>query len=287
MTKHAGSRKCVIWLMSFFIISISTFGQSYSRQKITSSWKPGVSLYTFHTFSFPDQLAKADSAGLKYIEGYTFAKAGPELKDSLIMNLSPSGIDKLARLIRERGLIMESVYLVGGHSVEKWEKEFRIAKRFNVKYVTAEPQMHLLNSIDSLAGVYGIKVALHNHWKDNSQYWHPDAVLSALKGHPNFRACPDLGHWPKSGINPVDGIKALKGHIIAIHLKDIAAYNDPQLKDVPVGKGVVNFPEVFKELKKQQFKGHIIIERDAEDKPSNLISVIETVRYYKEQADLR
>ena len=139
------------------------------------------------------------------------------------------------------------------------------------------------NSIDSLAGVYGIKVAIHNHWRGMSAYWHPDSVVAALKNHPNFGACADLGHWPKSGINPLEAIKKLSGHIIAIHLKDIAAFNNPALKDVPAGTGVVDFPAIFAELKKQNFKGHIYIERDAEDLPSNLPSVIGTVKYYNDQ----
>ena len=69
---------------------------------------------------------------------------------------------------------------------------------------------------------------------------------------------------------------------IALHLKDIAAYNDPALKDVPVGTGVVKFPDICQELKKQNFNGYIYIERDAEDQPSNLPSVMQTVKYYNE-----
>jgi sugar phosphate isomerase/epimerase len=95
--------------------------------------------------------------------------------------------------------------------------------------------------------------------------------------------CADLGHWPKSGIDPLDAVKKLSGHILVIHLKDIAAYNDPKLRDVPVGTGVVKFPEIFAELKKQNFKGYIYIERDAEDQPSNLPSVIRTVKYYNDE----
>ena len=141
------------------------------------------------------------------------------------------------------------------------------------------------DEIDSLAGVYGMKVAIHEHWKGVSDYWHPDSVLRAIENHPNFGACADLGHWPKSGIDPVDAVKKLSGHIIGIHLKDIAAFNDPELKDVPVGTGVVDFPAVFAELKRQGFDGHIYIERDAEDLPNNLPSVIETIKYYKEQVN--
>ena len=275
----------VLLITTFFIMGNTPM--SSEKNKIQSSnepgeWKLGVALYTFHTFSFPDALSKADSAGVKYIEGFTFGKSGAELKDSMIMQLSPAGIDRLKQMIKEKGLKMESIYVVGGSTVDAWKKEFNIAKQLNVKYVTGEPPINMWNSIDSLAGVYGIKVAIHNHWRGMSAYWHPDSVLAALKNHPNFGACPDVGHWPKSGIDPVEGLKKLEGHILAIHFKDIAEYNNPKIRDVPAGTGLVNFPAVFQELKRQNFSGYIMIERDAEDKPSNLPSVIQTVKYYND-----
>src|SRR6478672_2455522 len=246
-------------------------------------WKFGIALWTFHTVDFPHSLDKVDSAGLKYIEPNTFHKAGAELKDSVIGQLSPAGIDKLKSMIAQKGLICESLYIVGDSTLKSWVKQFDIAKQLGVKYVTTEPPLNMWDSIDSLAGAYGIKVAIHEHWKGVSAYWNPDSVLAAIKNHPNFGACADLGHWPKSGINPLDGIKKLAGHIIGIHLKDIAAYNNPKLVDVPVGTGVVDFPAIFQELKRQGFKGNIYIERDAQDKPSNLPSVIQEVKYYNEQ----
>ena len=252
-------------------------------EDITKNWKLGVALWTFHTFNFPESLIKADSAGLTYIEPNTFAKAGPELKDSMILQLSPSGIEKLKGLIEKQGLTSESVYIVGDSTIESWKRQFEIAKMFGAKFVTSEPPIKMWDSIDSLAGVYGIKVAIHEHWKGTSVYWNPDTVLMAIKGHPNFGACADLGHWPKSGIDPLEGVKKLSGHIISLHLKDIAAFNDPTLKDVPVGKGVVNFPAVFEELKKQNFNGHIYIEMDVEQQPSNLAAVIQTIKYYNEE----
>ena len=246
-------------------------------------WKFGIALWTFHTVNFPESLDKVDSAGLSYIEPNTFHKAGQALKDTLVGQLSADGIDKLKALISKKGLKVESIYVNGDSTLQSWKKQFDIAKQLGVIFVTTEPPLNMWDSIDSLAGAYGIKVAIHEHWKGMSHYWNPDTVLLAIKNHPNFGACADLGHWPKSGINPVEGIKKLSGHIIAIHLKDIAAFNDPTLKDVPAGTGVVNFPAIFAELKKQNFKGHIYIERDAEDLPSNLPSVIKTVKYYNDQ----
>ncbi|PSR57041.1 sugar phosphate isomerase/epimerase [Adhaeribacter arboris] len=250
---------------------------------VTQDWKFGIALWTFHTFNFPEALAKVDSAGVQYVEPNTFHKTGPDLKDSLILQLSPTGLTKLRSLLDQKKLAVGSVYIVGDSTVASWQKQFEIAKQLGATFVTAEPPINMWDSVDSLAGAYNLKVALHEHWKGVSRYWHPDSVLAAIKDHPNFGACADLGHWPKSGINPLEAVRKLNGHIIGVHLKDIAAFNDPKLKDVPVGTGVVDFPAVFQELKKQQFKGYIYIERDAEDKPSNLPSVIQTVKYYNDQ----
>ncbi len=252
------------------------------KKQKTPQWKFGVALYTFSNMSFPEQLAYADSANLKYVEGFTFAKAGVELKDTMIMNLSPSGIQKLKAKINEKRLKMESIYVIGGKKVSDWKRDFEIAKNFGVKYVTAEPTRDMWDAVDSLASKYGIKVALHNHWNGNSIYWHPDSVIVALKNHPNFGACPDLGHYPKSGINPIDAVKKLDGKIIGMHLKDIAEYNNPKLTDVPVGTGIIDFPAIFTELKRQKFKGNIMIERDTKEKPNNLASLKQMVKYYHE-----
>src|SRR5258705_14005550 len=90
--------------LSFFFAACNNSkpGDNNSADSMTTSsvdpskdWKLGVALWTFHTFNFPESLDKVDSAGIKYIEPNTFHKAGPELKDSLIMQLSAAGIDKL------------------------------------------------------------------------------------------------------------------------------------------------------------------------------------------------
>lgn len=248
-----------------------------------SDWKFGVALWTFHDVNFPQSLDKVDSAGLVYIEPNTFHDAGPEFKDSTIGQLSMASIDKLKAMIEQKGLKVESLYIVGDSTMASWKKQFDIAKEFGVQYVTTEPPLNMWNSLDSLAGSYGIKIAIHDHWLGFSHYWNPDTTLMALKDHPNFGVCADLGHWPKSGINPLDAVKKLSGHIIGIHLKDIAAYNNPALKDVVVGTGVVDFPAIFTQLKKQGFNGHIYIERDSIEPGGNLQSVIREKNYYNDQ----
>lgn len=248
----------------------------------TSDWKFGTALWTFHDVNFPQSLDNVKSAGLVYIEPNTFHSAGPEFKDSMVGMLSLVGIEKLKAMIEQKGLKAESVYVVGDSTIASWKKQFDIAKALGAEFITTEPPIDMWDSIDSLAGVYRIKVAIHEHWKGVSHYWNPDTTLLAIKDHPNFYACADLGHFPKSGINPLDAVKKLSGHIIGVHFKDIAAYNDPALKDVVTGKGVVDFPAIFAELKNQNFKGHIYIERDSIEPGGNLQSVIEEKKYYED-----
>src|SRR5664279_1756502 len=101
------------------LLSLQLFAQNQKESsksagsEIAREWKFGVALYTFHSFSFPESLVKTDSSGVEYIEGFCFQKAGSFLKDSLIMMLSPAGIEKLKELIRQSGLKMESMYAFG------------------------------------------------------------------------------------------------------------------------------------------------------------------------------
>ena len=133
--------------------------------------------------------------------------------------------------------------------------------------------------IDSLAGKYMIKVAIHEHARPNT-YWHPDSVLAAIKNHPNIGCCADLGHWARSGLDPVDCLKKLAGHVIGVHLKDIKTFNEPKAEDAPVGKGVINYPAIFDELARQRFKGMLSIEQES-NWYNNLPDVINTISYYK------
>lgn len=248
-----------------------------------TDWNFGVALWTFHNVNFPRSLELVDSAGLKFIEPNTFHATGPDLKDTLVGMLSPAGLEKLKAMINAKGLTCQSIYINGDTTLASWVKQFEIAKQLGVRFVTTEPPLNMWDALDSVAGAYGVKVAIHEHWRGMSHYWNPDTTLMALKGHPNFAVCADLGHWPKSGINPLDAVKKLEGHIIGVHFKDIAKYDDPTLVDVRAGTGVVDFPAILAELKRQGFRGNIYIERDSVEQPNNLESVKATVKYYKEQ----
>lgn len=163
----------------------------------------------------------------------------------------------------------------------EWVKTFELAKEMGMSYVTSEPIKTQWDMIDSLAGKYHIKVAIHDHPRPNP-YWHPDSVLAAIKGHQNIGACADIGHWARNGLDPVECLKKLDGHIIGVHIKDIVTFNDTHARDTVVSKGVVNIPAVLAELKRQNFKGMVSIEHES-NWYHNLPDVIFTRQYFDDQ----
>jgi sugar phosphate isomerase/epimerase len=139
----------------------------------------------------------------------------------------------------------------------------------------------MVKSVDSLAGIYNIKVAIHDHPRP-SPYWHPDSVIAVTQGHPNIGSCADLGHWARNGLDPVECLKKLEGHIIGVHLKDVKTFNNVNAEDTIVGRGVIDFPAVFRELKRQNFNGMLSIEHES-NWYNSLPDILETIRYYNDQ----
>jgi hypothetical protein len=65
-------------MKNFLLLLFMTLSSPlFSQNKYASQWKLGVALWTFHSVPFSGELAMADSAGLKYVEGYGFGNAGP------------------------------------------------------------------------------------------------------------------------------------------------------------------------------------------------------------------
>jgi sugar phosphate isomerase/epimerase len=64
-----------------------------------------------------------------------------------------------------------------------------------------------------------------------------------------------------------------------VHFKDVVQFNNPNANDTVVSKGVINFPAVLTELKRQNFHGMLSIEHES-NWYHNLPDVIFTRNYY-------
>lgn len=247
---------------------------------IHTQWQTGVALYSFNRFPFAASLEKADSAGVRYVEGFFFHKLGKEFNNKTMGAVSREDIIKMKQMMDKKGIKMKSMYVGGAKNVGEWQFFFDTAKELGMQYLVCEPEKNHWDMIDSLAGLYKIKIAIHEHSKGLSIYWHPDSVLAAVKDHPNIGACADLGHWARSGLDPVKCLEKLRGHILGIHLKDIDEFNNTKANDVNAGTGVINFPGVVRELKNQNFNGLVYVECE-HNMDNNLADVVQTIRYFE------
>ncbi|CAL1516779.1 sugar phosphate isomerase/epimerase [Chitinophaga sp. MM2321] len=274
---------CLIGLATLLFTACNGPENSGSNgEKAGAPLKMGLALYSFNNIPFAAAIEKIDSGKIKYIEGFSFYKLGEGYGDSTMGSLSKEGIRKMKDLMQQRQVKMVSMFVGGGNNLEEWKQTFEMAKEFDLEFVTCEPVITQLDMIDSLAGVYNIKVAIHNHWKGISVYWNPDTLLSIIKTHKNLGACGDLGHWVRSGLDPAKCLEILQGHIMGLHLKDVDQIGKAEATaDVPVGTGVVDFTKVVAELKRQEFKGVVSIECEF-NFGENLSAIVNSINYMDE-----
>ena len=191
--------------------------------------------------------------------------------------MSAEASEKLKQLLQTKGFHIVAMGVIEPKNKAEWIKAFELAKEFGLSYITAEPLKTQWDMVDSLAGAYNIPVAIHDHPKPDV-YWSPDSVLAAIQGHPH------IGHWARNGLNPVDCLKKLDGHILGVHLKDVVKFNDSTASDTVVSKGVIDLPAVLAELKRQNFNGMLSIEHES-NWYNSVPDVIFTKNYYDAQIE--
>jgi sugar phosphate isomerase/epimerase len=247
----------------------------------TAGFKIGIQMWTFRMFPFADALNKVDSAQVKNIEAFFGQKLGGGMPGEFGIKMSSDTRAKLKQLLQQKGIQIVAMGVITPKDSTEWRKAFDLAKEFGLSYITAEPIKKQWDMVDKMAGEYGIKVAIHDHPKPNA-YSSPDSVLAAIQGHTNIGSCADVGHWARNGLDPVECLKKLEGHVYGVHLKDIVKFDDPKAEDTIVGKGVIKFDPIFAELKRQNFNGMMSIEHES-NWYHNLPDVIQTVQFYNDE----
>ncbi|WP_286650388.1 sugar phosphate isomerase/epimerase family protein [Sphingobacterium hotanense] len=227
--------------------------QSFPEEKL--GWKLGAQAYTFRMFSFADALNKIDSAGLRFVEAFPGQTIGAGSTEKMTYELSKEGRDLVKKLLKDKKITLHAYGVVGAKDAEEWDKVFAFAKDMGVKVINCEPKEEMLDVVSNLADKYDILVGIHNH-PTPSIYWNPDVVLKALDGRSKrMGATADVGHWMRSGLNPIDCLKKLEGRIVHLHFKDLNEFGNKKAHDVPWGTGKLGLKEVQAELKRQNFKG--------------------------------
>ena len=226
-------------------------------------WRLSCGLYTFRDRSFYEALDVIAGLGIRRVEPAFFlplSKEQPDLKTSEA--LAPAQRKEMKKRMDDRGLEMTSYYAPLDADTTAFRKVFDFAKEMSVETLVAEPPAEVFEALDGLCQEYKINLAIHNHAESTgSKYWRPENVLKVCEGRSKaIGACPDTGHYVRTGLDPVECLKKLDGRIITVHLKDAAEFGNPESRDVPLGEGKANYTQVLQTLQAMKFRGLATIE---------------------------
>jgi len=216
-------------------------------------WQLAIHERTFQDFTVYEAMDKTAELGLKYMSLSASVKLDSKTTVATA-NLTDAQIEAIKKLLDAKGLKLVNAYVPLPGNETNCRKEFEFARKMGIDVLVGEPTEGALDTVEKLCKEYNIKVAIHDHPKP-SHYWNPETVLAAIKGRsPLMGACADTGHWVRSGLDPVECLKILQGHVICLHFKDLAEKN-PKSHDVPWGTGVGNCKGMMEELQRQGFHG--------------------------------
>ena len=247
----------------------------------------GCQAYTFHRFTAFEAIERTAAAGAKAIEFYPGQSLSPDDKKSKVdPNATDETIAQLKTKAKQHGLLIVNFGVVGIPKDETGaRKVFEFAKKLGVRAITIEPSANQIDLIEKLIKEYDIAAGIHCHPKrankPDYKLWDPSYVFSLVKDRDRrFGVCADVGHWTRSSVDAVAGLKIFEGRVISVHLKDIVEFGNPDAPDLPLGLGVTNVKGILGELRRQKFDGNISIEyeRDWERTVEDIAQCVGYVR---------
>ncbi len=287
--------KKIIYITLALFASLALFGcasdckqTQCSKQEKCANVKPqrkiGVQLYTFHKkYTLEESipvLEKNGIYGLGITAGQDLSKKYPKLRFGPKMNAQQRQWFK--DLIKSSKCKIVSFGVINPKTEAEIKELCQFGKEMGVPLFLTESRSELMPVWDKYAKEFGVKVAVHNHAANSpsNDYYNPYVVRKMVKPLVNVGACPDNGHWSRSGIDPVKGYKALEGEIMILHFKDQAEFGNPKNQCVPYGTGELDMKAMLAELDRQGFGGYFLIEYEAKW-DDNLQDVLKCAEFLK------
>ena len=160
------------------------------------------------------------------------------------------------------------------------DRAFAYAKRVGVNLVVGVPNYELLDYTEKVVKQYDIRLAIHLHGPDMPIY--PDAtdIWNNIKDRdPRMGMCLDIGHNLRYGSDSLRDLKKYYTRVFDMHMKDVTG-NTKANKSIEVGRGVIDFAQYVRIMRKVKYTGSVSLEYEKDMKtPFNGIS--ESVGYFR------
>ena len=183
------------------------------------------------------------------------------------------------------GISFPSVFADFNGKPEQARKMLEFWKSLGVSYVVSEPPPRSIDMLEPLVTEYGMQLALHNHQRTKSEYWHPGIVLehSQHRGK-HIGACCDVGQWTRSDLKPVECLRTIgRDRMISFHLKDVVTMGDLECRNTVIGEGAADCRNCLKEIHALGY--HALVTIDFEhDTPQLQEDMVKNIAFVEEQA---
>jgi sugar phosphate isomerase/epimerase len=215
----------------------------------SSDIKLSVASYSFRQFQRDLAIKYTKELGVKYIDIKEF---------HLPQNDSKKDLQAGRKKFDAAGLTV-----VGGGNISLKEEDidglrphFEYAKICGFPMMICAPTRTNLKNVEKLAIEYNMVMAIHNHGPEDEKFFPtPQSVLELVKNmDPRMGLCIDIGHTARTGVDVVESIALAGPRLHEIHVKDLKDFKNKD-SQVPCGDGIMPFPKIFTQLKKQGYTG--------------------------------
>jgi inosose dehydratase len=159
------------------------------------------------------------------------------------------------------------------------KKDFEYAKNAGFPLIFISPDPAALDTIEQMVKTYDIRVAIHNHGPEDKWWPRPQDAYAAIKNRDRrMGLCIDVGHTTRTGTNPAQACRECRDRLYDMHVKDLKSRE--LHSDTEVGRGIINFPELFKTLIEIGYTGQVGLEYEINAKKP-IPGMIESMAYMR------
>ena len=232
----------------------------------------GLASYSMREFPLDQALAMAKTLG---VTSMTF-------KDVHIPRTDPPETTRaIAAKIRAAGItIIGGGTLTLPNDADQIKKIFDYAKNAGFPLIYVDPDPAAMDTIEQMAKTYDIRVAIHNHGPEQKNWPRPQDAYAAVKSRDKrLGLCIDIGHTLRTGVDPAQSCRECKDRLYDMHVKDLKVKTDKD-SQTEVGRGVIDFPGLFRTLIDIGYRGQVGLEYEINAK-NPLPGMIESMAYMR------
>ncbi len=243
----------------------------YNQRESDKALQLGMAGYTFAQFSIDQTISMMNRVGVTDLSLKEF---------HLPMNATQEQATEVVGKFKAGGIKIYAVGVIYMKDKSEVDRAFDYAKKVGVNLIIGVPEYELLPYTEEKVKTTGITIAIHNHGPEDKRYPGPKDVFDRIKNmDPKMGLCLDIGHATRAGANPAKAVTDYKSRMFDLHIKDVSkAAQDG--KAIELGRGVINFPEMVKALRKINYQGRCSIEFEKDMKDS-LPGIAESVGFFR------